>query len=317
MRAIVAARFGPPDVLELQDIPDPVPGRGQVLILTHAIGVNPVDTSNRQDGAWAGITAPAVVGSDVAGVVAAVGPGVDQVRTGDRVYAMVDFLGRQVGTYAELVVADADLVFAMPQDLTFVEAAAVPLAAGTAYEAVVNRLRVRAGETIAILGAAGGVGAFATQLAVMKRARVIAIASRHHWALLESLGAARCIDHHDGPLLGRLRAESPEGVDALLDLVGQSSLANLVEAVRPFGRVASTVALDGNLDPAIDRNLTIHGILVRPDGERLRRLTKLIRDGKIRPIVDEVLPWERASDAHVRIETGHGRGKVVLEVVRP
>lgn len=316
MLAMVAEKFGPPSVLRLRDWPAPEIDRDEVLLGVEAAGVNPVDAGNRADGSWAGIVAPFIPGSDAAGTILAVGAGVRGFSVGDRVFAMVDFLGRQMGTYAELVAVRAEHVALIPDGLGTVEAATVPLAAGTAYEAVATRLAIEAGETIVILGAAGGVGAFAVQMVRDRGASVVAVASRRHWAFLRRLGATTCIDYHEGEVAQSILKRHPSRVDAVVDLVGSGSLADVVDAIKPFGRAATTVAIDGDLGPAIDRNLTIHGVLVRPDGARLRAIAGLLAAGRIRAPVAKAYPLLRAADAHVRIETGHGWGKLVLKVAK-
>jgi NADPH2:quinone reductase len=225
---------------------------------------------------------------------------------------MVDFLGRQSGTYAQLVAVPADLVVRIPRRVDFVQAAAVPLAAGTAFECV-RRLRIRPGETVAIVGAGGGVGSFAVQLARNVGAIVVAIASQRHWPLLRELGATGFVDRRDG-VVEAILDQHPAGIDAVIDLVGGGALSRVLPAVRPLGRIATTVAFDGDLDLAVDRNLTLEGVLVRPDGRRLRALARLLAAGRLRAIVDQVLPWEAAAEAHARLESGHGRGKIVLLV---
>jgi NADPH2:quinone reductase len=312
--AIVADRFGPPEVLRLREWPDPTPGPGEVLIGVAAAGVNPVDAGNRANGSWAGISAPVVLGSDVAGTIVGLGEGVRRFQIGDRVFAMLDFLGRQAGAYAQLVATQAESVTLIPPGIDFVAAAAVPLAAGTAYEAVVNRLSLKAGETVVIIGAAGGVGSFAVQLARESGADVIAVSSPSHWPLLGDLGASAFVDYRGARIAEKVLRQVPSGVEAVLDLVGDGSLAAMLPAIRPGGRAATTVGLDGDLEAAIDRNLTLHGVLVRPDGGRLKALAKLIETGRLHSVVDETYPLERAADAHVRLETGHGQGKLVLRV---
>ena len=311
MLAVVAETFGPPDVLRIREVPDPELRPGEVLIEVVAAGVNPVDAGNRADGTWAGVTAPVIVGSDVAGTVRELGSDVP-FRRGDRVFAMVDFLGRQSGTYAQLVAVPADLVVRIPRGIDFAGAAAVPLAAGTAYECV-RRLRIRPGETVAIIGAGGGVGTFAVQLARNAGASVVAVASRRHWPLVRELGARGFVDRGDR-VVEAILDQYPSGVDAVVDLVGGGAVSRILPAVRPFGRIATTAALDGDLDLAVDRNLTLEGVLVRPDGRRLRALARLLATGRLRAVVDQLLPWEAAAEAHARLETGHGRGKIVLLV---
>src|SRR4051812_16639480 len=165
MRAMVIPRFGGPELFERREVPTPAPGPGEVLVRVIASGTNPVDAKLRADGSWAGLTPPVILGGDVAGVVEQVGPGVRDLAAGDEVYYSPEVFGNQSGSYAEYNVAPAAEVARKPANLSFVEAAAVPLAGGTAWEAVVRRLKVTVGETVLIHGGAGGVGSFAVQIA--------------------------------------------------------------------------------------------------------------------------------------------------------
>jgi hypothetical protein len=176
MRAIVYDTFGGPDVLHLRQVALPEPGPGQVRVVISAAGTNPVDAQNRQDGSWADIHPPVIPGCDASGVIDVVGPGVRRFAPGDEVFYMVDFLNNASGTYAEYHVVDAALIARKPQSLTHVEAAALPLAAGTAYETIIRRLALTRGEWVLLYGAAGGVGSLALQMAVVQGAHVIAVA---------------------------------------------------------------------------------------------------------------------------------------------
>ena len=312
MRAVVIERFGGPEVLRLADLPDPQAGPGQVRIAVHAAGTNPVDASNRRDGSWARLTLPHVLGYDVAGVVDQIGEGVDAVSIGDQVMAMTPF-PRGAGGYAEWVAVDADLVAVLPAEHSLVEAAAVPLAGGTAQD-VLDRLDLAPGSWVLVHGASGGVGTFLVQLAIASGLRVVAAAGERSHDLLGDLGAFGCIDYHDADLVGATVEVAGGLVDAIVDLVGGSSLQRSLGAVRPHGQLASIATPDLDLDPILDANLTFHGVLVAEDGERMRTLARLLSAGTVRPVVAEVFPLERVADAHRLLETGHSGGKVVLRV---
>ena len=314
MQAIVFDTFGDPNVLHLQEVALPEPGPGQVRVAIYAAGTNPIDAGNRQDGSWAGLRLPAIPGYEASGVIDAIGSGVAFFAPGDEVFYMVDILNNPSGTYAEYHVVDATLIAHKPKALTHVEAAALPLAAGTAYETIIRRLAVTQGEWVLIYGAAGGVGSLALQMAVAQGAHVIAVARAHHHELLKKLGAAACLDYtvQDVPV----EAETIAGrkLDAIADFVGGETLAQSLGAIRPYGRVASIVGVRGELDLLLDLNLTFHGILVYPEQMRLTALDKLVSTGALRPIIDQVLPLKEAALAHRRLESGHGQGKVVLSV---
>ena len=314
MRAIVFDTFGSPDVLHLRDVALPEPGPGQVRVAIYAAGTNPVDTQNRRDGSWAGLHPPVILGSDASGVIDVVGPGVTAFAPGDEVFYMADFLHNPQGTYAEYHVVDAALIARKPKTLTHIEAAALPLAAGTAYETVIRRLALTRGEWVLLYGAAGGVGSLGLQMAVALGAQVIAVARVCHHALLQDLGAVACLDYTTQDVLAEAQVIAGRKMDAVVDFVGGETLAQSLSVIRPYGRAASIAGLAGDLDLLFDLNLTLHGILVRPEQTRLAELDRLISAGVLRPIIDQVLPLEKAAQAHQRLETGHGQGKIVLAV---
>lgn len=314
MQAIVFETYGEPDVLQVHAVALPEPGPGQVRVAVYGAGTNPVDTGSRRGSAWSGVRAPAIPGCDASGVIDAVGPGVTQFAPGDEVYYMVDVLNNQRGTYAQYHVVDAAIIARKPHALSHVEAAAIPLAAGTAYETIVHRLALTQGEWVLIYGAAGGVGTFAVQFAVAQGAHVIAVARAHHHPLLQELGAVACLDYTTQDVLVEAEARAGRKLDAVADFVGGETLARSLGSVRPYGRVASIVGLQGDLDLLLDLNLTLHGILVHPDQKRLETFNELVSAGMLRPIIDQLLPLEEAAQAHRRLETGHGQGKIVLKV---
>ncbi len=316
MRAMVISRFGGPDVFELQERERPKPGPGQVLVRVVASGTNPVDAKIRQAGSWAQIPLPAVLGYDVSGVVEELGPGVTEFSAGDEVFYTPEIFGNPHGSYAEYTVASASIVARKPANLSHVEAAGIPLAGGTAWEAVVRRLNIRPGETILIHGGAGGVGSFAIQFAKAAGARVIATASKANHSVLHELGADVAIDYRDADAADRIMREAGgRGVDASFDTAGGNvSMSTLV--TRPFGRIATILPPDGELDALYTKNQTLYGTFLTREGARLREMTPLFERGRARVIVDSVLRLEEVAKAHERMDSGHGRGKVILQVGR-
>lgn len=314
VRAIVFHEFGDPDVLRLEEISVPEPGPGQVRVAVHAVAVNSVDAGNRRNGQWAGLQLPVIPGSDASGVIDAVGPGVAAFSLGEEVFYMTEFLNNSTGTHAEYQVVNADLVARKPVTLTHVEASSLPLAAGTAYEVVVQRLAVTSGEWVLMYGAGGGVGRMALQMAVSSGAHVIAVARQRHHALLKTLGAEYCIDYTTEQVVVKAQELVGGKVDVIVDFVGGTTLAQSLDAIRPGGRAAAIADLEGDLNGLLDLNVTLHGVLVRPDRTRLESLARLVTNGELRPIVDHVLPLEQAAQAHRMIETHSGAGKIVLAV---
>lgn len=315
MRAVVLPRYGDPEVLDIREVPRPEAGPLEVLVRVIASGTNPVEAKIRASGTWSQIPLPAVIGYDASGIVEEVGEGVTDLRVGDAVYYTPQVFGNPHGTHAEFNVVAAAIVARKPSSLGHVEAAAVPLAGGTAYEAIVRRLAVRVGETVLIHGGAGGVGSFAIQLAKLSGAHVLATAGSGNQALLRELGADVAIDYsQDKPSEVALRETSGLGVDAVFDAVGGTLVASSIPAVRPFGRIATILPPAGDLSGIYLRNQVLHGVFLTRERARLESLTELIDRGKLRPIVAQVEPLDGVFDAHRRLDSGHGRGKIVLRV---
>lgn len=315
MKAVVIRAFGGTDVFESRALPRPEPGPGEVLVRVVATSVNPVDYKIRRNGAWAGVKPPAVIGYDVSGVVEAVGPGVGDFRPGDEVYYTPEIFGGKPGSYAQYHVASAAIVARKPRNLTHEEAAAVPLAGGTAWDALVARAALRPGETVLIHGGAGGVGHFAVQIARAAGARVLATCSQANVEFVRRMGADVAIDYTREDFVEVVARETEgRGVDVVFDTVGGELLSRSIEVTRPGGRMVSIVSASGNLNAAHRKNLTLHFLFLLRARDKLDALRALIERGLVRPAVDQVLPLEQVARAHERLETGHGRGKIVLRV---
>ncbi|BBL94055.1 NADPH:quinone oxidoreductase [Thermus thermophilus] len=314
MRAVVLKGFGGLEMLEERDLPVPEPGPGEVLVRNLAVAVNPVDAKIRAAGRWAGVEPPFVLGYDAAGVVAKVGPGVKDLKEGDEVYYTPEIFGNPHGTYAEYTPVPAGIVAKKPKNLSFEEAAAIPLAGGTAWEAVVRRLAVRPGETVLVMGGAGGVGSFAVQFAKAAGAYVIATASAENLPVLKELGADLALDYR-GPWAEEvLKATEGQGVDAALETAGENLVERVIPVVRPFGRIATILPPQGNLSGLYTKNQTLYGVFLTRERKRLLEMRPLFERGLARPLIAEVLPFslENLRKAHARMDSGHGRGKIVL-----
>ena len=314
MRAVVLKGFGGLEMLEERDLPVPEPGPGEVLVRNLAVAVNPVDAKIRAAGRWAGVEPPFVLGYDAAGVVAKVGPGVKDLKVGDEVYYTPEIFGNPHGTYAEYTPVPAGIVAKKPKNLSFAEAAAIPLAGGTAWEAVVRRLAVRPGETVLVMGGAGGVGSFAVQFAKAAGAYVIATASAENLPVLKELGADLTLDYR-GPWAEEvLKATEGQGVDAAFETAGESLVERVIPVVRPFGRIATILPPQGNLSGLYTKNQTLYGVFLTRERKRLLEMRPLFERGLARPLIAEVLPFslENLRKAHARMDSGHGRGKIVL-----
>jgi NADPH2:quinone reductase len=315
MRAMVLTRFGGPDCLELQEVERPRPGFGEVLVRVLAAGTNPVDAKLRTDGRWAGLSTPAILGYDVAGVVEELGPGVKELKPGDAVYYTPEIFENLVGGYAEFNVAAASIIAKKPAGLSFPESAAVPLAGGTAWEVMIRRLHIAPGETVLIQGAAGGVGSFALQFAKAAGARVLATASAGNHDFLRGLGADVVVDYQaEDPVQVALQDTEGRGVDAAFDIEGENLVARCLPAVRPFGRIATILPPAGDLSLLYQKNITLYGVFLTREAKRLDEMCPLLERGQVRPAVHKVLPLEKVGEAHAQLDSRHGTGKIVLRV---
>jgi NADPH:quinone reductase-like Zn-dependent oxidoreductase len=289
------------------DIPQPTPARGEVLIQVAAIGVNPVDWKLRMLPLRSrfGLPMPCIPGADVAGVVADVGEGVTAFKTGDQVFAMIGL----TGAYAEYVCAAEAHVAHSPETLDRRQAASVPLAALTAWQALFEHGNLEAGQTALIHGAAGGVGGFAVQFARARGARVVATASAGNAAYVTGLGAQDVLDYRTDSA-----ERFPQQVDFVLDLIGDDAVDQLIVALKPGGMLVQ-VAPGGSpqtAEKAKSAGVETLGMQVHPDGGQLREIAALIDDGTVSTTVAAVFPLAEAAQAHELSQQGHTRGKIVL-----
>ena len=306
MKAIVVHEYGGPEVLKYEDVPRPEPKENEALVRVIAAGVNPVDALIRT-GKYAkffGTTLPLIPGYDIAGIVEKTGAKITKLKAGDSIYAYVLW----GGGYAEYAVATEGEVTAKPKSLNYVEAAAVPLVALTAWQALIDTAKLSAGQTVLIHGGSGGVGTMAIQIAKARGAKVIATASTSNQELLKQLGADVAIDYTKTKF-----EDVAKDVDVVLDSVGKDTLARSYGVVRKGGIIATLVAEPDQAE------LDKHGIRgaaisVKPNASELAEITKLIEEKKIKPVVSQVLPLTEAVKAQEQAATHHTRGKIVLRV---
>jgi NADPH:quinone reductase len=307
VRVALAMELGGIDSVELGDRPDPAPAAGQALIKVHGAGVGPWDVGFLSGG-FPGLALPFVPGQEIAGVVEAVGDGAG-VHPGERVYASLFPAG---GGFAELALASAGRLAAMPGQVSFQEAAALVIGAGTAYEGLDDRGRLQAGETVLITAAAGGVGSAAVQIAAAMGARPLGAASLPNHDFLQSLGASEVFDYHAADWVRQVRAAVPGGVDLLLDCAGGQTRDQAVGAVRDGGRAISIV-FPG--PPAqLERGITGESFAAHVTRQRLEALRRLVDTGRLRPQVQAVLPLDQARQALAQVAGRHTRGKIVLQI---
>jgi NADPH:quinone reductase-like Zn-dependent oxidoreductase len=292
MRAVLVTRFGSPDVLQVAEVERPDPISTEVLVRVSAAGVNPVDCKTRRGegvARWLG-PPPFIVGWDVCGTVEATGYGVTRFEVGDVVFGMPRF-PRSAGGYAEYVTAPSRQLARVPGSTSPEEAAALPLAALTAWQCLVDAAQIRTGETVLVHGASGGVGHLAVQIASARGARVIA---GQHRADREALAA--------------------RNVDVALDLVGGADTEALLATLREGGILLAVAdGADEQLKAqAIQRSVRVVEPLVEPDGHSLEQIAKLVESGLVKVHVEEVFPLEQAARAHEALERGGRKGKLVL-----
>ena len=309
MRAISQESLGGPEVLQMIEVERPEPGFAEVLVRVHAAGVNPTDLWHRASGGLLG-QSPVRLGWDVSGVVEAVGPGVTIFEPGDEVYGMPR-LPQPAGAYADYLTSPSRHLVRKPAGLTHVQAAAIPLAALTAWQALVDTAKVAPGRRVLIHAAAGGVGHLAVQIAKAHGAYVIGTASPAKHDLLRSLGADEVIDYTAVDF-----AEAVQEVDIVLDTIGGEYGVRSLRTLRPGGIVVSLASpAEAALAPqAAALGLRAIFMIVEPDRAGLEAVTALVEAGRLRVEIDTVLPLELVGKAHELVATGRTTGKVVLTV---
>ena len=294
MRAVLVTRFGGTEVLCPAEVERPSPISTEVLVRVVAAGVNPVDCKTRRGegvARWVG-PPPFIDGWDVCGVVEAIGYGVTRFNVGDLVFGMPRF-PRAAGGYAEFVAAPSRQFARVPEGVSPVEAAALPLAALTAWQCLVDTAQIGEGQTVLVHGAGGGVGHLAVQIAKARGAHVVSTTGRHDRDALQT-----------------------RDVDVALDLVGGKDTSALIATLRQGGLLLAVPdgADDSVKAEAVSRGVRVAEPLVEPDGHALEEIAKLVGAGELKVIVSETFPLERTAAAHDRLERGGIKGKLVLEV---
>jgi NADPH2:quinone reductase len=313
MKAMIITAFGGPEVFQASDWPKPEPGETELLVRIHAVALNPVDYKIRESGAWAKVQPPAILGYDAAGVVEAVGASVKAFKRGDAVFYSPNIWGLP-GACAEYHVVDESIVAHKPKSLTFEEAAALPLAGMTAWDAM-EFFQLRPGFTVLIHAAAGGVGSLAVQLAKASGARVLGTCRADNRDLVRSLGADVAIDYRAEDIVQAvLRETGGEGVDAVYDTVGGDNLAHSIEVIKPYGRAMSCVGVTGELPGALFKNVLLRYGFMERARHKLDALRILVEREQLRPVIDSVIPLSAVAEGHRRLEAGGVRGKIVLQV---
>lgn len=305
MKAVHIHEMGGPEVLRFEDVPRPEPSAHEVLVRIQAAGVNPVDWKIRE-GHLGKIALPAVMGSDFSGEVEALGPEVTEFRVGEQVFGSV---ADESGSYAEYAVADVSQIIEKPSGLDHVQAAAVPIPAMTAWQALFDTAKLQAGQKVLIHAAAGGVGSIAVQLAKWKGAYVIGTASGANAELVRSFGVDQFIDYRSTRF-----EDAVNDADVVFDTVGGETQERSWKVLKKGGILVSIV------QPPSEKAAATHGVrgtFMREDAkhpEELRQIAELVTSGRVKVKVETILPLREARKAQELSQSGHARGKIVLVV---
>ena len=322
MQAILARAFGGPEVLTLEEVPDPTAGPGQVRVRMHAVGVNPYDTYMRAGGYAIKPDLPYSPGADGAGVIDQVGAGVTQWKSGDRVYISGTAAGRAHGAYAQLVLCTVDQVHRLPDRISFTQGAGLFVPYVTAWRALFGRANTRAGDRVLIHGASGGVGSAATQLAAAIGATVIGTAgSAKGLAVVREQGARHAVDHSQAGYLDEItRLTDGRGPDVILEMLANVNLDHDLTVAAPGGRIVvignrGRVEIDAR--KIMTKDLSVFGLaLWGIPADEIRRAHEAIiaglDNGTLTPVVGTELPLKDAALAHQRVMEPGARGKIVL-----
>ena len=308
MKAVAMHAYGGPEVLKYEDAARPEPVTGEVLVRVHAAAVNPVDWKVRAGHlrGFLNYSLPLIPGWDLSGVVETTGAGVTDWKQGDAVYARPDL--RRNGAYAEYIAVRASELGHKPRSIDHVQASAIPLACLTAWQALFDAGGLKAGQRVLIHAAAGGVGTFAVQLAKWKGAHVVGTASERNHAFLRELGADEVIDYTKTNF-----EEVVRDVDVVLDTLAGQTRDRSWNVLKKDGILVSILG-QPSPDDAAQHGVRAAGVFVEPNQAQLGEIAKLVDSGKLRPIIETVLPLAQAARAHEMNQTLHTRGKIVLQV---
>ena len=313
MKAIRVHQFGGPEVMKLEDVPDPQPAAGQVLVRLHDVrtGAYPIN-----------FTLPYIPGSDGAGVVEAVGEGVKQFKRGDRVYIVATTSGIRTGAYAQLALCTPAHVCPMPANVSFAQGAAIGVPYATAYRALFQKARAVPGETVFIHGASGGVGGAAVQLAIAYGLRVIGTAGTERGeASIKEQGAQHVLNHRAPDYLEKLTALTDNhGPDVILEMLANVNLAKDLAVIAPQGRIVvigNRGSIEINPRAAMQRDVTILGLMLPNASERdvtsiHAALVAGLANGSLKPVINQELPLKDAPRAHELLGEAGAHGKFIL-----
>ncbi len=320
MKAAILNEFGSFDSFQITEIPTPQPKAKEVLVKVLATSVNPLDFQVRRGDYKNELTLPVITGHDVSGVIVEVGPGVENFKVGDEVYYTPEIFKGQ-GSYAQYHSAHESIIGLKPKNISHLEAATLPLAAGTAWEMLFTRAQLKINQTILIHGGAGGVGIPTIQIAKAMGATIFTTARKVHHAFLLELGADYVIDYENEDYIEAItKLTNGKGVDVIIDTIGGTTLSDSGKILNQLGQVITLVDIEKpqNLIEAWGKNATYHFVFTRQNRNKMDELTKLVESNKLKPFVNKFFPLSEIGNAHKLLETREGDkdfyGKIAIEV---
>ncbi len=310
MRAATYSEFGGPEKVSVNTVEVPEVGEGEVLVRIRAAGVNPVDYAVREGYLKDHLPTkfPVIPGWDMAGEVVERGFSARRFEVGDGVYAYARRPVVQHGTFAEYIVIPESYLAARPKNLSWEEAAGIPLVGLTAYQSLFGAGQLEEGQTVLILGASGGVGSLGIQLAKAKGATVIGVASEKNHQYMQDLGADHTVDYKNSHVGEAVQQIVPDGVDLIFDCASGETLQQSLQALKPSGKLVSILNHGTDLDPEIDFTY----VFVEPNSRQLGHLRELAESGKLRVPVSQTYSLEETAEAMKQIQTSHTTGKIVI-----
>lgn len=315
MQAVFIEEFGGPEQLKIGRLNIPSPELNEVQIKIACTAVNPVDWKIRMGllKERAPHHFPIILGWDAAGTISALGSEVDNLNVGEPVFAYCRKSTVQNGTYAEYVCLNAANVALKPKNISFAQAAAIPLAGLTAWQSLFDAADLKNGESVLIQAGAGGVGSLAIQFAKLHGARVITTAKQCNHDYVESLGADMVIDYQKQSLKEEIQKFDPKGLDVVFDTLGGKSLQESYAFLKPGGRIVSIVE---HPDQTLADKFKVKPlyVFVSPNGKQLQHISDLIQSGKVKPIRIQEMPLEKAAEAQEQNREGHVQGKIILKI---
>lgn len=315
MRAIFIEKFGGPEELKMGRLNIPIPKDNDVQIKILCTGVNPVDWKIRSGMLEKRMPHhfPLIPGWDAAGVISAIGSQVKNFKVGDEVFAYCRKSTIQDGTYAEYICVNADNVAAKPHNLSFAQAAAIPLAGLTAWQSLFDSAGLKNGESVLIQAGAGGVGSLAIQFAKLAQTHIITTARTCNHDYVKSLGAELAIDYKKSSVSEEVKKFAPQGLDVIFDTLGGEAYKESYSLLKPGGRLVSLIE---HPDERLDKKYKVKSfyVFVTPNGKELQHISDLIQSEKVKPLPIQEMPLEKAAEAQEENRQGHVQGKIVLNV---